>query len=55
MQIKRIIDPVPEWERRYDELYQLFVNMYKHLDADLIELQRIVSTFNWKDKQHEKH
>ena len=46
VKIKRIIDPIPEWERRYDELYQLFINMYKHLDADLVELQRIVSTFN---------
>lgn len=41
IKVKEIIEPVEEWSRVYDEMYPLFLDMYKHLDSDLITLQEV--------------
>ncbi len=35
VQVKEVIDPVPEWEKAYDDLFPYYIEMYQHLDADL--------------------
>lgn len=40
--VKEVIEPDPEWEKIYDELYPFYLNMYRHLDQDLYQLQRVV-------------
>ena len=35
IQIKEVIDPVPEWADVYDQLYPYYLQMYRHLDEDL--------------------
>ena len=42
VKIKEIVNPIPEWERIYDELYPYYIDMYKHLDNDLSKLHKIV-------------
>jgi len=41
IQIKEIIEPVDEWARIYDRMYPLYLEMYRHLDGDLIQLKKI--------------
>ncbi|MDF3001770.1 MAG: xylB3 [Bacillota bacterium] len=41
VQIKEIIEPVDEWSRIYDSMYPLYLEMYRHLDGDLIQLKKI--------------
>ncbi|QOX64184.1 carbohydrate kinase [Anoxybacterium hadale] len=41
VQIKEIIEPVDEWARIYDRMYPLYLDMYRHLDADLMQLKSI--------------
>lgn len=36
VQIKEIIQPVDEWADAYDKLYPYYVDMYQHLDKDLV-------------------
>lgn len=43
IKVKEIIEPVKEWEERYDQLYPFYVKMYQHLDQDLEQLKRTVS------------
>ena len=38
VKIKEIIEPIPEWEKVYDELYPYYIKMYQHLDQDLADL-----------------
>lgn len=38
VKIKEVIEPNPEWEKVYDELYPYYIKMYQHLDTDLAEL-----------------
>lgn len=42
IQIKEIIEPVPEWEKAYDALYPYYVEMYQHLDQDLLNFKKTV-------------
>lgn len=46
VKIKEIVNPIPEWERIYDELYPYYIDMYKHLDNDLSKLQATTEGFN---------
>lgn len=39
---KEKIDPVPEWERVYDQLYPYYVEMYQKLDETLLSYKRTV-------------
>lgn len=39
IKINEIIQPVPEWEKVYDELYPYYKKMYAHLDSDLSDLK----------------
>lgn len=43
IQVKEIIQPVDEWSDVYDQMYPLFLDMYQHLDSDLIKLKEICS------------
>ena len=45
VKIKEVVEPVPEWEKAYDDLYPYYINMYKHLDKDLNNLQQTISAF----------
>ena len=44
VKIKEIVEPIPEWEEVYDKLYPYYIDMYKHLDGDLKNLQNTVSS-----------
>ncbi len=44
VQIKETIEPVPEWTAAYDKLYPFYLDMYQHLDKDLMKLQETVRT-----------
>ncbi|MBE5911163.1 xylulokinase [Pseudobutyrivibrio sp.] len=44
VKIKEVVEPIPEWEAAYDKLYPYYVEMYKHLDADLKGLQSTVTS-----------
>jgi xylulokinase len=39
IQVKEVINPVEEWAEVYDQLYPYYINMYQHLDRDLLKLQ----------------
>ncbi len=39
IKVQEIIEPNPEWVKQYQELYPYYVNMYRHLDTDLKEMQ----------------
>ena len=41
IKVKEVIQPDPEWVKVYDGLYPLYVDMYKHLDQDLVKLKQI--------------
>ena len=42
VKIKEVVQPVAEWAQAYDKMYSFYINMYKHLDQDLKELNRTV-------------
>ncbi len=42
VKVKEIVEPVAEWVDAYDKMYSFYINMYKHLDQDLKELNRTV-------------
>lgn len=42
VQVKEIIEPIPEWVEAYNKLYPYYVKMYQHLDADLAEMKQTV-------------
>ncbi len=44
IKVDEIIEPVPEWEEAYDQLYPYYVSMYQHLDQDLMNLQKTVQS-----------
>ena len=39
IRVKEVLDPIPEWEKAYDEFYPYYIKMYRHLDSDLRELK----------------
>lgn len=39
IKVKEIIEPIPEWEKAYDEYYLYYISMYRHLDKDLRALK----------------
>lgn len=41
--VKEIIQPIKEWTDAYDQMYPLYINMYKHLDSDLKQLKETIS------------
>jgi xylulokinase len=41
--VKEVIQPIKEWTDVYDQMYPLYINMYKHLDSDLKQLKETVS------------
>ena len=41
IQIKDVIQPVEEWEKVYDKMYPLYIEMYQHLDKDLVKLKEM--------------
>lgn len=43
VKVKEIIDPVEEWEYVYDKLYPYYVEMYQHLDNDLMRLKNTIN------------
>lgn len=43
IQVKEIIQPVEEWADVYDQMYPLYIDMYKHLDSDLIRLKETMT------------
>lgn len=42
IKVKEIINPIDEWADVYDKLYPLYIDMYKNLDTNLIQLKTIV-------------
>ena len=46
IKVKEIIDPIPEWEKAYDEYYPYYINMYRHLDKDLKALKETRDRLN---------
>lgn len=40
--VKEVVEPVEEWAQVYDKLYPLYIDMYKHLDKDLMKLKQNV-------------
>jgi len=41
IRVKEVIEPDPEWEKVYDELFPFYVRMYQDLDADLKALREV--------------
>ena len=41
IKVKEIIEPIPEWEAVYDELYPYYLDMYEHLDKDLEKMSNL--------------
>ena len=41
IRIKETIEPVEAWEKVYDQMYPLYLDMYQHLDSDLIALKKL--------------
>jgi xylulokinase len=42
VKVNEIIQPVPEWVLAYDKLYPFYIDMYQHLDNDLLKLRKTV-------------
>jgi xylulokinase len=42
VKVREIINPVEEWEYVYDKLYPYYVEMYQHLDNDLMRLKNTI-------------
>ena len=43
VKIKEVIEPVPEWEKAYDQLYPYYKKIYQDLDGDLANLQQTIA------------
>lgn len=39
IKVKEVIEPIPEWEKAYDQYYPYYIRMYQHLDQDLKQLK----------------
>lgn len=39
--IKEVIEPVEAWEKVYDKMYPLYIDMYKQLDKDFVTLKEL--------------
>lgn len=46
IQVKEIIEPVEEWSKVYDKLYPFYIDMYRHLDGDLIKLKKVMDSIS---------
>jgi xylulokinase len=44
VKVDEIIQPVDEWVDAYDKLYPYYVDMYKHLDNDLMRLKNTIES-----------
>lgn len=44
IKVAEVIEPIPAWADAYDKLYPYYVEMYRHLDADLKQLQQTLRT-----------
>ena len=44
VKVAEVIEPIPAWADTYDKLYPYYVDMYRHLDADLKNLQQTLRT-----------
>lgn len=42
VKVKDVIEPVPEWEKAYDQLFPFYVDMYQKLDEDLKKYKTVV-------------
>lgn len=42
VKVKDVIEPIPEWEKAYDELFPFYVKMYQDLDGDLKKYKAVV-------------
>ena len=40
VRVAKVVEPDPEWVRYYDSLYPYYLEMYGHLDGDLMRLQQ---------------
>ncbi len=41
LHIKEVIEPVEAWEKIYDKMYPLYIDMYKQLDKDFVTLKEL--------------
>lgn len=46
VKIKEVVEPIPEWEEAYDKLYPYYIDMYKQLDNNLMNLQGTIASIN---------
>ena len=44
IKVAEVIEPIPAWADTYDKLYPYYVDMYRHLDVDLKNLQQTLRT-----------
>lgn len=44
VQVKEIIQPNEEWADTYDKIFPFYVEMYRHLDADLVKYKSMVES-----------
>ena len=44
IQVKEVIQPVDEWARVYEKIFPFYLEMYRHLDADLLALKQTVES-----------
>lgn len=44
IQVKEVIEPIPEWTAVYDKLYPYYLSMYQHLDQDLQSLKQTMDS-----------
>jgi xylulokinase len=42
VEVREVIQPIPEWVLAYDKLYPYYIEMYQHLDSDLKRLQKTI-------------
>ncbi len=48
IQVKEVIEPVEKWADAYDKLYPFYVDMYQHLDQDLLRYEKTLASLNHK-------
>lgn len=46
IKVSTVIEPVEEWADAYDKLYPYYINMYRHLDEDLVNLRYTIKTLD---------
>ncbi len=44
IRVSRVIEPDPAWTAAYDKLYPYYIQMYQHLDKDLMNLRNTMKT-----------